>query len=324
MKIRAITLLSGEGTTLPEAEAKSIFLAYDPDSQFDSPTPRVMISRTEADPFLVGSRIAFARRVGFLVDGPEEAALMLSGRRVRFRSFDLSSERRPVDPERYLNGIDAEIDLSDPELELTLIRGTDDYLAVTAPARMRQAWRERRPRIRRFFHPSAIFPKLSRALVNLSRCREGETFLDPFLGTGSIPIEAAQIGARAVGIDLSEKMVRGAKENMKGFGQEWLGIIRADAKMLPTRAVDAIATDIPYGRASSTHGATPEEILNGALPLLSRAIKSGGFMVIMHPNSLSIDPVGDLIVEQEHDIHVHKLLTRTITVLRRGSNRSSS
>lgn len=321
MKISAITLLSGEGTTLPEAEAKSIFLTYDPNSRFESPTPRIMISKTEADPFQVGSRIAFARRVGFLVDGPEEAARMLRGHRIRFRSFDLRLERMPVDPEKYLNGIDAVIDLSDPELELTLIRGTDDYLAVTAPAKMRQAWRGRRPRVRRFFHPSAIFPKLSRALVNLSRGREGEIFLDPFVGTGSILIEAAQTGAKAVGIDLSKKMVNGAKENMKGFGQEWLGIVHGDAMMLPIRTVDAIATDLPYGRAASTHGATPEEILNGALPLLVRAIKSGGFIVIMHPKGLHIDPVGNLIVEQEHDLYVHKFLTRTITVLRKGSSR---
>ena len=301
-----------------------MFLAYDPNSEFESPAPRVLISQTEADPFQVGSRIAFARRVGFLVNSPEEAAQMLRGRRVRFRSFNLGSRNKHADPERYLNGIEAKVDLSRPELELTLIQGAVDYLAVTSPASMKQAWRRRRPRARAFFHPSAIFPKLSRALFNLSRCREGETFLDPFAGTGSIPIEAAQAGAQAIGIDISEKMVRGALANMKGFGQAWLGAVRANATMLPIGNVGAIATDLPYGRASSTHGASPTEILNNALPGLARAIRPGGFIVIMHPSDLPIELVGDLNLEQEHRLYVHKFLTRTITVLRRRSSRSSS
>ena len=55
---------------------------------------------------------------------------------------------------------------------------------------MRQDWVIRRPRARPFFHPAAIFPKLSRALVNLSRVGAGEVFLDPFCGTGSLLLEA--------------------------------------------------------------------------------------------------------------------------------------
>jgi 16S rRNA G966 N2-methylase RsmD len=317
LKIRSLVLLSGERTTLPEAEAKSVFLAYDGASRFESPAPRVLISNTEADPFLVGSRVAFARRVGYLVEDSHEATPLLKGHKIRFRSFDLNPGKTAPNPEKYLKGIDAEVDLGHPELELTLIRGAEDYLAVTSPATMRQGWANRRPRVRRFFHPSAIFPKLSRALFNLSGCKEGEIFLDPFAGTGSIAIEAAETGARTICIDLAGKMVRGALANMKGFGHEWLGVVRADSSLLPLGRVDAIATDIPYGRASSTHGMSPSEIICRAMPAVSEAIRPGGFVVVMHPKDLPLRTGGKLVLEQEHHLYVHKLLTRTITVLRR-------
>ncbi len=283
----------------------------------------MLLAESNADPFKVGSRIAFARRVGRLVEDHSQAAELLKGRRVRFRCFDLGGSERAPDPEKYLGGIDSTVDLQDPEYELTLVRGDEEYLAITAPGAMRQAWATRRPRHRPFFHPSAIFPKLSRALVNLSRCKEGDVFLDPFAGTGSIPIEARLVGARVVAVDQAEAMVRGALSNMKHFGQDWMGVIRADSIHLPLSAVDAIATDIPYGRASSTRGRGPEEIMELLLPLLARVMKPNSLLVLMHPQQIPVGGTEAFSLQEEHHLHVHKLLTRTISVLRRRKTRSS-
>lgn len=310
-------LLSGEGTTLPQAEAQSLFLAYDRTSTFSSPCPRVLIVDSGADPFVIGSRIAFARRVGLLVEDQRDAANILRGHRIRFRGFDLVAHRTQPNPDRYLRGIDSTIDLQNPEYELSLVRGPGEYLAITNPTSMRQAWSTRRPRARPYFHPSAIFPKLSRALFNLSRCKEGEIFLDPFAGTGSIPLEAYLMGARVVAIDQVEKMVRGSLSNMHHFGQSWLGIVRADSTLQPLSRVDAVATDIPYGRASSTRGRGTGEILGAMLPPLARMVGSGSLLVLMHPQDVPVPRMAEFTVEEEHHLHVHKLLTRTISILRR-------
>ncbi len=317
MKNRSVVLLSGEATSVPAAEAKALFLTYDSASDFEMPSPRLVIAKSSADPFVVGSRIAFGRRVGRLLGDRSEGRELLRGRRVRFRSFDLVAGQRPPDPEYYLEGLDAAVDLASPEYELTLVRGHEDYIAVTSPRTMRQGWATRRPRARAFFHPSAIFPKLSRALVNLSRCREGGIFLDPFAGTGSLPMEASLVGARTLAADLSQQMACGALSNMKRFGQDWLGVMRADATASPVTQVDAVATDIPYGRASSTGGRTPGEILELMLPALARMLKPSSCAVLMHPQQVGVRPGPDLEVVEEHHLHVHKLLTRTITVLRR-------
>jgi len=310
-------LLSGEGTTVPASEAKALFLSADPHSTFETSEPRVLIADSEADPLAVGARIAFARRVGHLLESPSDAGGLLTGHRVRFRSYDLSPRKSQPDPGEYLKGIGATIDLVDPEYELTLVRGRRDYLAVTAPSNMLQGWSRRRPRSRPFFHPSAIFPKLSRALVNLSRCKQGDVFLEPFAGTGSIAIEASLVGADVVVIDLADQMVRGASSNMRHYAQDWLGVVRADSARLPVRGVRAVATDMPYGRASSTRGRSPELMLELLIPELAGAMDQGSFLVLMHPKGVGVEHTSEFAFEGEHHLQVHKLLTRTITVLRR-------
>ena len=310
-------LLSGEGTSLPAAEAKALFLSADSSSKFEAPEPRVLLAESAADPLYVGARIAFARRVGILLGAQADAARIVAGRRVRFRFFDLHPMEGEPDPGRYLEGLDATVDLRNPEYEFTLVRGRREYLALTAPSSMMQGWSSRRPRARPFFHPSAIFPKLSRALVNLTRCRRGDTLLEPFAGTGSIAIEASLVRANVVSIDLAEAMVRGAFSNMKHFGQDWLGVVRADSAHLPVRRIDAAATDIPYGRASSTRGRPPEQMLRLLLPELASVMVPGSFFVLMHPQTLPVPTNSDFTVEEEHHLHVHKLLTRTITIMKR-------
>ena len=315
MKNRSLVLLSGEGTTIPAAEARALFLSRDPDSSFRSPDPRVLVAESLADPFGVGSRVAFARRVGILVDTPADALPWLAGHTVRFRCFDLKGEKARPNPDDYLRGAGAKVDLRNPDYELTMVRGDEVYLAVTAAGRMRQDWSTRRPRRRPFFHPSAIFPKLSRALVNLTRCKEGDVFLEPFAGTGSIAIEASLVGANVLAVDVSTVMARGALSNMKHLGQGWLGVIRADSADLPVLAADAAATDIPYGRASSTRGRRPEDILESLLSSLGSCMRTGSHAVLMHPRSIPVEGGAVFATVEEHHLHVHKLLTRTITVL---------
>ncbi len=310
-------LLSGEGTSIPEAEARALFLTYDPLSRFESPEKRILLVDSLVDPFVVASRVAFSRRVGRLIEGPLDAQKEVMGRRVRLRSFDLGGEKPCLDPRPFLEGVDATVDLKNPEFEFTLARGKRDYVVLTKPSEMSQAWSKRRPRARAFFHPSAIFPKLARALVNLSRFREGEVFLDPFSGTGSLTIEAFEAGARVIASDQVAKMAMGSLANMRHFGQEWMGVIRADAFSHPVRRVDAIATDLPYGRASSTRGADPRDIVQRTLATLPLLLKEGSRMVVMHPQTLKIETSAEMVLEEEHHLYVHKLLTRTITVLRR-------
>src|SRR5437867_2061878 len=257
-----VILLSGEETSLPEAEARAVVKTYDEDAKVSLLEPRIVRAETEANPDIIARRIAFAKRVGTLIpDGvlDRETRREVERASYRLRHFKLGEARadRSSVETKILNQLHGKVKLEDPEYELSVIEGRRKgrtYLLLSKPGIMNQGWAGRRPRSRAFFHPSAIFPKLSRALVNIAGVKEGETLLDPFAGTGSILLEASIVGALSVGVDVSSKMARGALANARKYRQPWLGMIRADSMSVPLTRVDAIATDVPYGRASSRMG----------------------------------------------------------------------
>ena len=324
-------MLSGESTGIPEGEGRSLVLDLDPAAKFHVPEEGLLVAETSADPAAIESRVAFSRRVGMLLpDGVLEGENLALLRRGTYRVRVFGQGEGGVGEEEIISSIaekvEGRISLENPDREVSAFVGGDGrrtFFAITMPLSMRQGWATRRPRSRAFFHPSAIFPKLSRALVNFSGVQPGETFLDPFCGTGSLLIESSIIGAEPIGIDLARKMVRGARRNAIKYGQPWLGIVRADARRLPIKEVEAVATDIPYGRASSAGGQASGDILRWLLEGAPSVIPRGRKLVVMHPKSLEVEPLareaGELRVEQEHDIYVHRTLTRTITVLRRDA-----
>lgn len=318
MKNELIILLSGESSTIPEAEARALVLTYDPNAKIEREEPRVIKAITTANLKSVSWRIAYARRVGISVSSYTRAELkdVIKGKRGRIRIFNLM-DRKDNDIKKELAELIEKVDLVNPDFELTVIMGKERYIIISIPSAMQQGWSIRRPRLRPFFHPSAIFPKLSRALVNLSRVREGDTLLDPFSGTGSIAIEASIVGLNVIASDISKRMVKGALENMRYMKQEWLGLFLADSCYIPLRTIDTIVTDLPYGRASSTFGREVTQIVQSFLEEACRLLKSGARLVVMHPNTIALNHYS-FNIEEEHEIYVHKNLTRRISILRRN------
>jgi putative methyltransferase (TIGR01177 family) len=326
-------MLSRESTGIPEAEARALVSDLDPAAKFECPEDGLLVAETSADPAGIEARVAFSRRVGVLIpDGKlneEHISLLRRGTyRVRVFGEGDGGEGEEAIISSIAEKVEGKVSLDSPDREVTAYVGKDrakTYFAITMPRSMRQGWVTRRPRSRAFFHPSAIFPKLSRALVNLSGVQPGEAFLDPFCGTGSLLIEASIIGAETVGIDLARKMVRGARRNSIKYGQPWLGLVRADSRRLPIKEVGALATDIPYGRASSAGGLKSSDILRSLIEGAPAVLREGRKLVVMHPKSLEVGPIakelGGLRVESELEIYIHRTLTRTITVMRREEAR---
>ncbi|MEM4699517.1 MAG: THUMP domain-containing protein [Candidatus Nezhaarchaeales archaeon] len=199
-----------------------------------------------------------------------------------------------------------------------LVVGRRLLIGVKVAEARRGRFEERRPKKRPFFHPSALEPKLSRLYVNLSRARGGDVLLDPFSGTGGILIEASLIGCTPLGVDLDPAMARGALINAKAFGVQAHTVL-GDARRLPVRSADCIATDLPYGRASSTHGLRRSELLEGFLASAAEVLKRGRYMCLGSSSEIDVEGpslrAGFEVVER-HDIRVHRSLVRRIVVLR--------
>ena len=179
----------------------------------------------------------------------------------------------------------------------------------------------RRPRKRPVFHPSTMPPKIARCMVNLARSKPGSTFLDPFCGVGGILIEGAMIGCNVVGLDANQRMLRGARKNLEYFNLQPLGYVNADARTPPIRGrwgVDAIATDPPYGRGSSTMGVKMSNLIKDFLGQVGSLLAKDGHLCIAAPADVDISLYardGGLTVKEEHLAKVHRSLTRRFAVL---------
>ncbi|MCW7071618.1 MAG: methyltransferase domain-containing protein [Methanophagales archaeon] len=196
---------------------------------------------------------------------------------------------------------------------------------------------ERRPHLRPFFSPGALKPKLARALVNLSGVRAGGLLLDPFCGTGGLLLEAGlpEVGARVVGLDVQEKMVRGARENLRLFGVglgkgrsgEDFVVLVGDASKIPLQdsSVDAVVTDLPYGRSSLVAGSgcsALSALYQNALAEIQRVLKPGRRAVVVSNSPTFFSLLYNFRLLERHAYRVHKSLTRYVAVAEAKSKNS--
>ncbi len=211
---------------------------------------------------------------------------------------------------------DCEVSLRKPDKIVRVMKLGDKFLVgITAP-KVKRRWIDRRPRSRPFFHPVAIYPKLARLLVNLCSIKEGEIFVDPCCGTGSLLVEAANMGMDTFGLDISKKMVYGAKKNSILADKSKCDFALADSHSMPVRYADGIATDIPYGRA----GPSFDKSLDISRSILEQApslLPSGGRAVIM--SNLNQLPAAshDMQLLRRYSLYVHRSLTRVISIFER-------
>ncbi|HDS45671.1 MAG TPA: methyltransferase domain-containing protein [Methanomicrobia archaeon] len=225
------------------------------------------------------------------------------------------------------------VDLNRPAKTFVLLFTADTCSLCTRVWRIdKRQFGDKRPHARPFFLPGVIMPKVARALVNLSGIRANERLLDPFCGTGGIVLEGAMVGARVMAADIQRKMVYGAQKNMAFFSVP-CELLMSDSKWLPLRSgsMDAVVTDLPYGRASVVAGAgIPEDedaradylarLYAAAMVEIHRVLKPGkrAVMVSNIPSLPALTRGMGFLLCDEHAYRVHKSLTRYITVLEKA------
>jgi tRNA (guanine10-N2)-dimethyltransferase len=207
------------------------------------------------------------------------------------------------------------VDLESPDaLFFVLITDGVALLCLSVEEIEEKGFGKRKPGSRPFFHPSSMHPRLARAMVNLSRARPGSTFLDPFCGSGGILLEAGMIGCNLVGVDIDPLMSYGSKDNLSALGIQSADICVGDARRIPLRDVDSIATDPPYGRSSSTKGDEVFVLVEASLREMASILKPHRRICISIPSDLSVRTlkVKGLKIDEIHPFRVHRSLTRNI------------
>ena len=342
---RFFFILSGEHSTLPLAELKAILQAYTIEYKIvGSFYKLVEVQGDRAKLESIAGRGGYVDEMGQEVlhtednltsikEGVQSTDLepflssqdSFSVRMLRFGG--VSKELSRVHLESYLGKLLAEKTGAKVDLRLPvkpfrgILAGSLFHLGLIMQQRPKGSVHRRRPRKRAVFHPSTMPPKLARCLVNLSEVQDGETFLDPFCGVGGIAIEASLLGCDVVGVDALSRMVRSARRNLVHFGLKSYGLVRGDARNLPLRSVDAIATDPPYGTGASTLKSTTKDILASFLPQAKSILSPGGKVVFASPlgtGAVDLAESQGFKVFDRHELYVHRSLTREILVL--GAN----
>jgi tRNA (guanine10-N2)-dimethyltransferase len=163
-------------------------------------------------------------------------------------------------------------------------------------------------------------------LINLSRVSPGGILLDPFCGTGGVLLESSFLGLRTIGTDLAESMLEGAKKNLDHFNinaelaRSDIGNIRHTLAKMGVGEVDGIATDMPYGRASTTFGENLEELTDRMLDSFDEILIPGGYAALVSSSTLGARPKhGCLSLVSCHRLKVHGSLNRYFIVYRKSS-----
>ena len=336
-------LLSGENTSLPAAEVKAILEAegysYTGAEEMDQ------VLRLEApleSVKVVQIRSAYTRVCAqeLLVANATYEDISETAAKTDFKAILKPGESFVVRINRIKTYADAEINTMTLEIKLggQILRQTEGtkvnlknpdktFIGIITDNKLilglklteitSKTFSERRPRKKPFFHPSAMPSKMARCMVNLAHAKAESVLLDPFCGTGTSLIEATFIGCRAVGIDAQKRMVLGTKRNLAFFGIQAEGLLHADSRRIPLTKADAIVTDPPYGRSSSTLKSTTKQLVVDVLKASYELLREGQRICIAAPKTLNITALGEALGfrhVESHFAYVHATLTREIAV----------
>ena len=216
-----------------------------------------------------------------------------------------------------LTGRGCAIDLESPVHTLRVSCGTDRWMVGWVLTSREGGYGRRQPGRRPFFSPGSIDPIEARAAVNIAVGPTPGVMCDPLCGTGGFLIEAAAVGASIIGGDIRPEMVEGTRANIDAMSPTApLGIYHGDASAIPlaSRSVDAIVTDLPYGRQSPIAAATQGALVDAVLPELARIARRAVLICDRRIES----PDGSLRLQAHLARRVHRSLTRHLHVFTTG------
>ena len=326
--------LSKEHPHLPTAEIKGLFhahnLAVDPLIK----THDVLLIETPASDDTIqrlAKRLSFTYHVNrFLFSSPPDPTCIqqLAKRHPPFKDGSLAVRCRnrstTHESTRIVEALadpyteHRKVKLTKPDVEIRALI-TDDtvYVGEKLYEVKTTKFEQRKVQFRPFFSPVSLHPKLARALVNISVIKPGEYLLDPCCGTGGVLLEAGLMGIKPIGCDVEEPMIEGCRQTLSHYEIPHDALYCTDIGRIPSLVpqVDAVVTDFPYGKATTTKGESLDTLYRRAFQSIFEVLKEGKRAVIGMPSREHVT-LGEswLRLQDIYTIRVHKSLTRYFAV----------
>lgn len=213
------------------------------------------------------------------------------------------------------------VSLEKPDIEIrSIITDSKVYVGIKKTEINRSIFEERKVQHRPFFSPISLHPKLARALINLSMIKKDGLLLDPFCGTGGILLEAGLMGVHVVGSDIENKMIEGCKKTLDFYNIKNFKLFCSDVGNISKHVseVDAVVTDLPYGKSTTTKGEEMKNLYKRAFENISLVMKKDARAVIGLSNKNMISIAENyLSFVEKHDFRAHSSLTRYFVVFQK-------
>jgi len=204
------------------------------------------------------------------------------------------------------------LDNSKTFIEIYII-GKRAYVCIQKWVNM-EDFESRKAHQRPELHPTAMHPRMARALVNILNPKQKDVLLDPMCGAGGILTEAGLMNIKFKGYDIDNTQLNRARINMShlNIDSKLYTLKRADATKI--KAFKNIVTDLPYGKSSKK----TEEINK----LYANFIKNiSGRAVVVFPDFSNYKKIlqknlnKKLGVKKIISHYVHKSLMRKIVII---------
>lgn len=345
--------LSGEHPVLPYAELEAVISAYAKKDNFKDfkistyqATDRLaIIEVSEFSNSLIvklSNRLAMCHSINELLasGSPKDIESTLekldnlgTGQNPTFKLFTKKLRKDDIWSKEEINALKnkiirgfskfALVEINHPELEIVLFRAPELFLARKIRDISRSEFEKRKPQNRPYFAPVSLHPRLARCLVNLAGLDDNQAVLDPFCGTGGLLLEAGLMGIPIIGSDVDPQMVAGTKKNLEHWNIKDFKLLTSNIEHLPQKLpkaasdehLQAIVTEPPYGRASTTQGQKLDDLLNSSFKVFSELLPTTGRVVISLPEpELAQGIHHDFKLLNKFTFRVHKSLTKTIFV----------
>ncbi len=142
---------------------------------------------------------------------------------------------------------------------------------------------------RRVDWPVSLNAAIAACMVELSRPRREQRYLNLMCGAGTLLIERLlrRGAATAVGVDNSREALAASRGNLAAAGlAERVRLVRGDARAtgFPGGAFDAVTADLPWGGRHGSRGSN-RALYGATLAEAARLCRAGGIMVMLTQDS---------------------------------------